>query len=86
MRLTGIASRRGELSCLRPARVVARVQAVESQRTDGGDLGDVLAGSGTVEVGRAAGHDDDAAWRICRHVGGIETVDQTDVEDPDTTV
>jgi hypothetical protein len=46
-------------------RIVTRIRVFDAQRTNGGYLGDVLTGLCPVEVGRIAGHNDNATGRVC---------------------
>lgn len=65
-------------------RIVRRLQVFETQRTDRGDLSDVLTGLCPVEMGRVAGHYDDAAGRIRLHRVAVKLIAQSDIENPRT--
>jgi hypothetical protein len=57
------------------------VDVGQAKRADGGDLGDVLARLRPVEVGLAAGQDDDAAGRMRDELCLVEGLAKADVED-----
>lgn len=64
-----------------PARIGVRIQILESKRTDGRYLSDVLAKLCPVKLGRIAGQDEDAARRIRLKLADVEPIAQADVED-----
>src|ERR1700722_5073718 len=68
------------LSAILLARIVAGIQIFEAQRTNGRDLGDVLAGLCPVEVPSVAGQNDDAAGRISLQLIAVEPLTEADIE------
>ena len=62
------------LGVLLLARIVAGIQILEAQRTNGRYLSDVLSGLCPVEVIRIAWQNDDATRRICLHLIAVELI------------
>ena len=61
--------------------IVTWIHVFKAQRTNGGDLGDVLTRLGPVEVRRVARKNDNTAWRKCLHLIAIKLIAEADVED-----
>jgi hypothetical protein len=55
-------------------RIVTRIRVFDAQRTNGGYLGDVLTELCPVEVGRIAGHNDNATGRVCFQLIAVELI------------
>lgn len=68
---------------LRPVvlRIVFRVDVLQTKRPNRRHLRDVLAGFSPMEMGRIAGQDDNASWRVRLQLMGVEPIADADVED-----